>query len=76
MGSRFRTGRREAAVVALLFAGRTLLITGDRVPVSLFHAAVRHSGVHKLLSVSRISQALVELQCMRLSVQEESVDAF
>jgi hypothetical protein len=47
----------------------------DGVSVSLSHVAVRDSRVDEFIAVSLVSQALIELQCVRLSVQEEMVDA-
>jgi hypothetical protein len=48
---------------------------GDEAPVSLFRVAVRNPRVHKFFPVRLVSQTRIELQSMRLSVQEEIADA-
>ena len=44
--------------------------------VSLFHLAVRNSRVYEFFPVSLVSQICIELQRMRLGVQEEIADVF
>ena len=55
-------------------AETTLLIMGDGLPISLFHVAVRNSRVHEFFPVRFVPQTRIELQCMRLGIQEEAVD--
>jgi hypothetical protein len=43
--------------------------------VSLFHVTVRDSRLHEFFPVSLVSQTLIELQCVRLGIQQEIVDA-
>src|SRR5262245_23881767 len=50
--------------------------TSIELVVSLLHVAVRNPGVHEFLPVSLVSQTRIELQCMRLRIQEEIVDVF
>jgi hypothetical protein len=55
-------------------AEMALLIMSDGVPISLFHVAVRNSRVHEFFPIRFVPQTRIELQCVRLSIQEESVD--
>ena len=50
------------------------LITGGGMSISLFHVAVRNPRVHEFLPESLVSQARIELQRVRLSVQVKIVD--